>query len=225
MSDGNRTFHWSDCAGVLEELAVDHALVLDEKRRLFAAPGLRVHPPLVFPVGPTCHSLDDYLDLLPQVPGRQTVILMQAGAVSLGRFRAGEEQATKSFKRYVVRGKGRAQPTQLAGKGKSRYGSRLRLQNARRLFEETVEKLNEWESEFGPAQEVFYSSPQRLWPSLFDAKTKPPFQKGDDHLLRIPLDLPKPTTDILQRTYRKLGFGRIEFLDEAPEEVTRGNRR
>ena len=42
----------------------------------------------------------------------------------------GEIVHTKSIKKYVVRGRGRAQPTHLATKGKSRYGSRLRLQKA-----------------------------------------------------------------------------------------------
>lgn len=207
-----RTFHWRDCARTLSELAAEHALALDAKRRCFEAGDLRVHPPLVFPIGPACRSIEDYLDLLPEEPGRHAVVLLQAGAASLGRFRGGEEQATKSFRRYVVRGRGRAQPTHLHEKGKSRYGSRLRLQNARRLLEETNAKLRAWDAELGPADHVFYNAPARLWPGLFEAKPAPPFER-DDRLVRIPLDLPRPTTDVLRRAYRALGYGRV---DERP---------
>ncbi|MEM7356537.1 MAG: hypothetical protein AAF657_37320, partial [Acidobacteriota bacterium] len=118
-------------------------------------------------------------------------------------------RARKSFRRYVVRGKGRAQPLHLKTKGKSRYGSRLRLANARRLLVETNEKLNEWEEDFGPADRIYYSCPVRLWPSLFEASPAPPFEKSGP-LVRIPLDLPRPTVDVLLRTYRSFEYGRIE---------------
>lgn len=202
-----RTFHWKECAEVLGALTARGDL--RAQGRAFVSDELRVQPPLVFPLRADCRSLADYLDLLPAAPARHTVILMQAGAVSLGLFERGEELATKSFRRYVVRGRGRAQPLHLATKGKSRYGSRLRLQNARLLLEETNAKLCEWAERFGPSAHVYCSSPVRLWPSVFTAKTKPPFAKTDP-VIRIPLDLPKPTTDVLRRAYRSLCWGRID---------------
>jgi hypothetical protein len=202
-----RTFHWEDCASVLGEL--DPELEYDPSHRCFVSDALRVHPPLVFPVAADCPSLVRYLQVRPEVPGRHVVVLMQAGAVSLGLFEEGEAVETKSFKRYVVRGKGRSQPKHLDSKGKSRYGSRLRLQNARRLLEETNERLCEWRDEFGAADEVYYSGSNRLWADLFTVKPLPPFDK-DDSPIRIPLDLPKPTTDVLLRTYKALSYGRIE---------------
>lgn len=234
------TFHWSACAARLTELAAEYALHLEPKGRYFEAPGVRVHVPLVFPLPAstgesewrlstqeaaaqkterarpasegTSADVAHYLASLPATPGRQCLILMQAGAVALGYFAAGDVLATKTLKRYVVRGKGRAQPTYLASKGKSRYGSRLRLQNARLLFEETNEKLGEYWAEFGPAEQLFVAAPKRLWPELFLAKTAPPFPK-DTPIVRVPLDLAVPRTDLLLRTYKALSYGRLERTD------------
>lgn len=207
----HETFHWSVCVERMTALDAEACFVRDGERRAFVSEELSVAPPLVFPLEPGVDSIASYLDLVPGSPPRQTVILMQAGAVSLGIFEGGECVATKSYKRYVVRGKGRAQPTHLAKKGKSRYGSRLRLQNAQRLLVETNEKLGEWEARFGPSDQVFYSCPVRLWPSLFEARPAPPFER-DGPLIRIPRDLGRPTTDILMRAYKALCYGRIERI-------------
>jgi hypothetical protein len=201
------SFHWSECHEALDALAREGGFERD--RRAFVRPGLRVTPPLVLPAPEGCATLAEYLDALPAEPGRQLVVLLQAGAASLGMFDGGEPLATKTIKKYVVRGRGRAQPAHLATKGKSRYGSRLRLQNARKLLEETNEHLREWWEELGPAELVFHSAPVRLWPELFQAKPPPPFER-DGPLARIPLDLPRPTTEVLLRAYRSLCHGRIE---------------
>lgn len=202
-----RTFHWEECASVLGEL--DPELAYEPKGRCFESNALRIHPPLVLPVAEDCSSLVRYLQARPDAPGLHVVVLMQAGAVSLGLFEAGEAVETKSFRRYVVRGSGRSQPKHLDSKGKSRYGSRLRLQNARRLLEETNERLLEWHTEFGPADEVYYNGSNRIWADLFTVKPLPPFAK-DYTPIRIPLDLPRPTTDVLLRAYKALSYGRIE---------------
>lgn len=209
------TFHWRECASTLERLAAETKFALEPKLRFFESERLRVRVPLVFPLSADCRSLDAYLDGLPEEPGRHSVILMQAGAVALGRFEAAQPIKTKSLKRYVVRGRGRAQPLHLKTRGKSRYGSRLRLANARRLLEETNEKLNEWEKELGPPDFIYYNCPVRLWPSLFEATPAPPFDRNGP-LIRIPLDLPRPTQDVLLRAYRSLEYGRIE--DKVDEE-------
>jgi len=212
-----QSFHWTDCEKILAQHLFEPGWELDERGRFFEREGVLITPPLVFPIAPGTRSVAEYLRGLPGEPGRHTVILMQAGAVSLGLFEAGESIATKTLKRYVVRGKGRAQPTHLATKGKSRYGSRLRLQNAKLLLEETNEKLLEWHANHGPSEQVYYNAPVRLWPSLFEATPAPPFDR-DDHPIKIPRDLPKPTTEILLRAYKSLCYGRIE-RGELPQEA------
>ncbi len=206
------SFHWKDCAETLRRLDAESKLILEPKGRFFESERVRVRPPLVFPIAASSKSLCDFVAALPEEPGHHSVILMQAGTVSLGRFAGALPLATKRLKRYVVRGKGRAQPLHLKTKGKSRYGSRLRLQNARKLLVETNQKLNEWELEFGPADRVYYSCPVRLWPSLLETTPGPPFDKTS-RLVRIPLDLPRPTIEVLLRTYRSLEYGRIEGQD------------
>ncbi len=230
----SETFHWSECADFLRSLATKHDLQLEPRARFFEAEGIRVTPPAVFPLplhlceqdtsaqamarrkaqrersgeaGPSA-DLHEYINTLPQEPGLQCVILLQAGIASIGMFEGGHSLATRTLKRYVVRGKGRAQPGYLSSKGKSRYGSRLRLQNARLLLQETNEKLHEFWSDHGTPDEIFVGAPKRLFPELFLAKHEPPFSKeGTFH--RIPLDIPKPTTAILLRTYTSLCYGRV----------------
>ncbi len=227
------SFHWSECAERCRALAAGRELVVDARERSFEAPGLKITPPLVFPIrspasdapaaettaefaarrSSSAITLERYLATLPPEPGPHAVILMQAGAASLGYFIGGKAVATKSMKRYVVRGKGRAQPAYLKSKGKSRYGSRLRLQNARQLVEEINEKLHEFWTEFGEPEQLFVGAPVRLWPDLFRGKTQPPFAQSDP-ILRIPLDLPVPTTNVLLRAYKSLCYGKIERTDD-----------
>jgi hypothetical protein len=223
----HETFHWTACRERLLALDAKSPLSLVPKGRFFQAPGVQVWVPGLVPIreltggdeagdvpgwrrGTGGENLEQYLARLPEELPRQVLILMQAGAVSLGYFEAGEAVATKTLKRYVVRGKGRAQPTYLGKKGKSRYGSRLRLQNARLLFEETNTKLREWWDELGPPAQIFCAAPKRLWPELFLAKVSPPFAR-EEPILRVPLDLPVPTTETLLRTYKAMGYGRIEW--------------
>jgi hypothetical protein len=209
------TFHWEETLGLLEELEADHDLRPDLELGGFVAAGLRVRLPLVQPLGADCGSLADYLEELPLDLGLHLVVLMQAGATSLGLFEAGRELRTKSFKRYVVRGKGRSQATHLKTRGKSRYGSRLRLQNAQLMLDETAERLSDWLGEHGDPELVFYGAPVRLWSDLLRAEPRPAFAPGErlePALVRIPLDLPVPVTDVLLRTYRALCHGRVERL-------------
>ena len=212
------TFHWSVAAEFLTPWI--GWLEPEERGRFFrgrSADGwdVRCTPPAVLPMGADGRSLEEFVAACPDELGLHLVLLMQAGAVSLGLFRNGEALATKSLKRYVVRGKGRAQPTHLERKGKSRYGSRLRLQNAKRLLEETNAKLRGWQAEHGPFERIFYNAPVRLWPSLFEVALTPPFDR-DGPLVKIPLDLPRPTTDILLRAYRRLCWGRLETAPARP---------
>ena len=211
MDEAPQTFHWEECAEALLPLLREGEFRLDDRRIAFESSSLRVVPPLVLPIPDDCTTLVDFVADVPVELGRQLVLLMQAGAVSIGLFEDGQAVSSKSFKKYVVRGKGKAQPTHLDSKGKSRYGSRLRLQNAKKLLEETNEVVADWIEEFGPLDQVFYNAPVRLWASLFQAKPEPPFER--EAAIRIPRDLPVPTTTELMLCYKSLCYGRIEELE------------
>lgn len=217
-----RTVHALEARDVLDELAREGRLVPEPERRWFEgkdAEGrpLRIHPALVAPIATECRDLLDHLDELPDELGPHLLVLLQAGRCSMGWFDEGEVVETKSFSRYVVRGKGRAQPTHLATKGKSRYGSRLRLQNARALLEETSERMGLWWEEFGAPDAVLVNAPVRLWASLFETDPPPPFAPdgaedvpGVTPVRRIPRDLPKPTSELVVRTWRFCCYLRLE---------------
>ncbi|MBL4771041.1 MAG: hypothetical protein JKY61_07850 [Planctomycetes bacterium] len=215
------TFSWEQCAEVCAQFrraaeAQGMPCELDRERGAFLSGFWSCTPPLVFPIPEDCLDLPYYVQTLPLEPGRQVLVLLQAGAAALGYFEYGEEIRTKAIKRYVVRGSGKAQSTHLKTKGKSRYGSRLRLQNAKAILEEVNERLVDWWNEHGAPEAVFHNAPVRLWADLCRAKPAPPFLT-EDHVasdepvpqIRIPLDLPVPTTDVMLRTYRSLSHGRI----------------
>ncbi|MDQ7086569.1 MAG: hypothetical protein Q9Q13_01355 [Acidobacteriota bacterium] len=202
------TFFWDQTRPALEELAGRDGLTLDDRGRFSAPCGLVVVPPLVFPVPRGVTDMQSYLAGLPEAPPLQHVVLLQAGAAALGVFSAGETVVTKSLKKYVVRGRGRAQPLYLRTRGKSRLGSRLRLRNARAMLVEINQRLAGWVNRFGVPGEVFYNAPVRLWSELFAAKVPPPV--GDPGAwIKIPLDLPVPTTKVLLATYRRMSYGKI----------------
>lgn len=203
------SFHWREADEVLADTEED-TLRLDANRRGFTGSRYRIRVPVVFPIPTGCVEIEDYRAELPEQPGLHTVVLLQAGAAALGAFSGGEELRTKSLKKYVVRGHGKAQATHLSTRGKSRYGSRIRLQNARNLLIEVNRKLLEWFTELGPPEHVFYSCPVRMWPELLSAKEPPPFDKNGP--IKIPLDISVPTTSVLLRTYRAMEHGMVEEL-------------
>ena len=168
----------------------------------------RVRVPLVLRLRAD-ESADDLRRRLAAPLGRELVMLVRAGAAALGWWRDGAMAAHKTFARYVVRGHGRAQPTHLRTKGKSRYGARLRLQNARRLTLEINERVDLWWREAGGFDAVYVACPERIWPDL----RRPEFDP-----IRIPLHVHEPRHEELLRVRRLLERGSVES-DAAPDAV------
>ncbi len=241
------TFHWSEIPARFADLDQRFEFELDGERRVFVARGVEVAPPRVVPwpfeaagaeetareraarlrrareqkigAGP----LARYAHALPSFLPRQCVVLLQAGAASVAYFDKGEPLSTKSWKRYVVRGSGRAQPTYLSKKGRSRYGSRLRLQNAQSLHDDVNERLTGLWEEFGAPSQLFVSAPQRLWAEQFEGRVRPPFGRSFP-VERVGLDLPVPTTEVLLRAYRSLGYGRVSSTEPGSVLLTPNRR-
>ena len=138
------------------------------------------------------------------------VVLFQAGAASVGAFAGEQALATKATKRYVVRGVGRSQSTHLSAKGKSRYGSRLRLRNVQRLFDEVHAKLAEFRDRFGAPELAFVSAPERLWSDFLASAVTAPFGDLDPPAYKVPFDVPVPVTAVLLDVDRELCTGRVE---------------
>lgn len=213
------TFTWRELADVLRGLEAAHpGARLVRFARGFELVGTRgsalarVHVPLVLRLRDG-ESADEIARRAGEPLGREFVLLLRAGAAAFGLWRDGELVAHKTSTRYVVRGHGRAQPAHLARKGKSRYGSRLRLQNARRLLAEVNERARQWWDEAGGFDAVYLACPERLWPDLRDADPPPPFL-GRIEPVRIPLHVHEPRHAELLRVRGALEHGAVEHVTE-----------
>lgn len=212
MTDAHESFAWRETYRLLAER---HELAVDDRGIGYvacAADGtavLRFEPPRVLPL--LGRAAGDYLRDR-DAPGRQIVLLVQAGATAIGVWQDDDLLAHKVITKYVVRGRGRAQPTHLKTKGKSRAGSRLRLRNAQVQLVETNEKLCAYFAEHGAPRLVHYSVPVRIWPQLFRVDPEPPFGQRDVLLRRIPVHVHAPRFEELLRVRGRLARGRIIWL-------------
>ncbi|MEQ1632007.1 MAG: hypothetical protein ABL997_06515 [Planctomycetota bacterium] len=139
------------------------------------------------------------------------IVLLQAGAMAMGLWDEGVLVSHKAQKRYVVRGNGKAQPTHLRTRGKSRYGSRLRLQNWLLLLAEVSLRWRQWHEQHGPAEQVFVAALPRTLGALWKQDPRPPLDRDDPRLRRIPLHVHVPDHEELLRVQRWLQSGRLEL--------------
>jgi len=205
-------FPWQDLPEQLQAFAERWpAAVADAHGHGFvvAAAPARLHLPLVATRPRPGEPIDVYAARLESALGLQVVLLVRAGAVAFGCWLDDELVAHKAMRKYVVRGNGRAQATHLKTRGKSRYGSRLRLQNWRRLLSETNERLHDLWQQYGVPARVFWSAPVRVWADVLAADPLPPFVREGDELQRLPLHVHRPDFEELGRVRRLLEHGRL----------------
>jgi hypothetical protein len=208
----NRGFPWQETCEQLEAFAAAFpAAVASADGRTFAVAGAGLKLPLVLPEARPGEGPLSYAARMQVRIGRQCVLLVQAGATAIGWWDEDEVVRHRARKRYVVRGSGKAQPKHLRTKGKSRYGSRLRLQNWQRLLVEANETLHAWWQELGTPEQVFWSVPIRAWTDLAAAGDGPPFQRDGAGVQRIPLHVHVPDFEELQRVRQKLARGRLSL--------------
>ncbi len=187
--------------------------VADARGHGFVVPAVaaRLLLPLVVTRPRPGERIDGYAERLAPELGLQVVLLVRAGAVALGGWLDDELIVHKALRKYVVRGNGRAQATYQKTRGKSRYGSRLRLQNWRALLTETNERLRELWQAHGPPQRVFWSAPVRVWVDLHAASPPPPFPREAERLQRLPVHVHRPDFEELCRVRSWLEHGRLEL--------------
>ncbi len=217
-----RRFRWPESRETLARLAKRGVFVGEPRgRRLLCVEAaqsdapLAIEVPLVLPRVRDGESIAEYVARVPVRLGTEIVLLARAGAVAWGIWDDDRLVRHKVDKRYVVRGTGRAQPTHLKSKGKSRYGSRLRLMNHRALLEDTSAKLHALWREHGPADRVYVGCPVRLWAEFASAGAGLPLG-FDERILRLPFDFGAPGFDELIRVRARLTTGEIVFRDDDP---------
>lgn len=180
--------------------------------------------PITFPTLPKKEdeektiSLSDYSDKIPFIPKPYLLILIQAGYASLGYFEEGELIYHKAITAYMVRKKqGKSQIKHLNSKGKSRLGSRIRLQNTIHFFEQINLKLKEWHKQaaiFDKVERIGQSGSSDLWHLFYTSKEEAPFQKNDSRLRKIPLTVHSPNFEELQRVNNYVNQGKITIYTD-----------
>lgn len=219
-----QTFPWQETHERLAELWKEQPLVVADRGRVpclvddVDAPTIQVWLPYVLQresLKPGW-TIPKVLDVLPDAPGTGVIVLVRAGSTALGIWRDEELLRHKVIKRYVVRGNGKAQPLHLKTRGKSRYGSRLRLQGYRAQLEETVGRIQEWRDEYGKPDQFLLSCGKRI---LGDLRQMDPPLPTDVELCRIPFEVRESSFEELLRIRRRTEWGRIERAVPAPLEL------
>ncbi|WP_375561962.1 hypothetical protein ACE193_05280 [Bernardetia sp. OM2101] len=183
--------------------------------------------PITFPTLPKKEDeqrtlcLSDYSDKISFLPKPYLLILIQAGYASLGYFEEGELVYHKAITAYMVRKKqGKAQIKHLNSKGKSRLGSRIRLQNTIHFFEQINLKLKEWHKQsniFDKIEHIGQSGSSDLWYLFYTSKEEAPFQKNDSRLRKIPVTVHSPNFEELQRVNSWANQGKLTpYQDDLP---------
>lgn len=138
-------------------------------------------------------SLKEIRAQIEQAKGTYTIILIQAGSAALAYYEREALSRHKVIKKYMIRKKqGKSQINHLKSKGKSRYGSRVRLQNTVLFFEEINATLQKWNVSQN-SETILMSLPVNLKSLLFSSKIPVPFDKKDPRIKRVPIDVRVPT--------------------------------
>lgn len=124
--------------------------------------------------------------------------LISAGQAALGYYHQGRLVEHKIFRAYLVRQKqGKSQYKHLKTKGKSRAGSRIRLEETEQFFKEINQRLQRYASQY-PLDFWGLGCRKTLWPLLFDAALPPPFSSKSAALIELPYSFSKASFEELQ---------------------------
>ncbi len=139
------------------------------------------------------------------------LILIRSGIAAVGYFENYTNIDHKVFRAYMVRKKqGKSQIKYLKTKGKSRAGSRVRLAETLKFFEEINQRLNNYFDHYH-IDEIGVNYAETLVPHFFGSKISPPFEKGDSRVFKIPLHIQNPTYENLLQTNEFLLEAEIKY--------------
>ena len=214
-------FLHSDCLNFFQELSeTDLSIIGDSQKHSFIASleGKKIFSlrlPLFYPSILDKEKLWQYLDRseLHCTETSWTILLMEAGRAAIGVSQDGRIIKHKNIRKYMVRKKnGKAQLTHLKSKGKSRYGSRLRLREAEAFFDEIIERLQS--DEHQASSFIFYNCPVRLKSCLDEAGRELGFNDQDFTWRRLGVNVKEASFDELKRHALEAYYCRFTLEDE-----------
>ena len=143
----------------------------------------------------------------------QVIISIKSGIAAVAFYENFQLMDHKVFRAYMVRKKqGKSQIKHLKTKGKSRAGSRVRLQETLDFFENINERLQTYFEDKRVDLIAFGCSPT-LFPYFFQSKKAAPFEKSDPRIFKIPVHIPSATLENLEKAYRSICQTKI-WVDE-----------
>jgi hypothetical protein len=219
MSDRLFKFHMDDAASFLQSLSeTSFQIILDAEKHGFSVVDngkalFSFRFPLLWPV-PLTESLSYYLEDLPDTfSDTWNLLLMEAGRAALASVNNNLIVAHKNIRKYMVRKKqGKAQLTHLNSKGKSRYGSRLRLQETEEFFEEILDRL--YSEPYVKTPLIFYNCPVRLKACLAEAAQERESQLDDFRWTKLGVSIKESSFDELQRLILEPYYCRLTIYDD-----------
>jgi len=126
------------------------------------------------------------------------ITLVRAGQAAVGYFHQGILLDHKVFRAYLVRQKqGMSQFKYLKTKGKSRSGSRIRLEETELFFKDINQRLQVYTNQY-PLTYWGLGCSKTLWPVLFDAAVPPRFTSKSPELIELPYPFSKASFEELQ---------------------------
>ena len=126
------------------------------------------------------------------------ITLVRAGQAAMGYFHQGILLDHKVFRAYLVRQKqGMSQFKYLKTKGKSRAGSRIRLEETQVFFKEINQRLQVYAKQY-PLNFWGLGCAKTMWPLLFDGEIEPPFTSKSPELIELPYPFTKGSYEELQ---------------------------
>lgn len=180
----------------------------------------RLRLPLFFPSGTEGEPLWHYLqeNTFENLSLSWNILLMESGRAALGVFKDGKVLEHKNIRKYMVRkGQGKSQLTHLKTKGKSRYGSRLRLQESEAFFYEIVERLQN--DNCSQSSFVFYHCPATLWPFLMDEVKDQKFDVDKQVWRRLGVSVKECSFDELKRMSTEPLYCRFTLEDDSSKDI------
>ncbi|GAB2610954.1 hypothetical protein [Belliella aquatica] len=141
------------------------------------------------------------------------LIMIRSGIASVGFFENYVNHQHKVFRAYMTRKKqGKSQIKHLKTKGKSRAGSRIRLQETLEFFESINHRIQEHFDEFR-IDKIGISCSETLIPYFYGGKVPTPFDKQDERIFKIPKHIQNPTFEELTEVNKFLMQSEIRIAE------------